>query len=271
MAKNRALPPSALDELKRNLEALKLFAILEGLDEAIEQASALEQGYVTFLAGLIERQVLANTESGAQRRIKNAGFPKIKTFDTFDWHFQKGLNLQLVKDVMTLHCVRDARPIIILGCPGTGKTHMSIAFGVLAANAGYSVLFFSVSRLLAQLYASLADGTTDRLISRLAKQDLLILDDLRAIPTKPEYASLLFDLVDARYTKRCTIVSSNLSVKVWGKVLGNAALTASLVDRLMDRAHVINIRNGRSWRSDGPDAPPEGDRPAGLGADSEET
>jgi DNA replication protein DnaC len=271
VAKNRDLPPSTLDELKRNLERLKLFAMLAYLDQALEQASALEQGYVTFLAGLIEQQVLANAESGSQRRIKNAGFPKLKTFDTFDWRFQKGLHVQLVKDVMTLQCIRDARPIIILGCPGTGKTHMSIALGVLAANAGYSVLFLSVARLLAQLYASLADGTTDRLISRLAKPDLLILDDLRAIPAKPEYASLLFDLVDARYTKRCTIVSSNLSVKMWGKVLGNAALTASLVDRLMDRAHVINIRNGRSWRSEGPDAPPEDDRPAGLGVDPEDT
>ena len=270
MGKNRILPPSTLDELKQNLERLRLFAILEHLDEAIEQASALEQGYVTFLAGLVEHQILANAESGAQRRIKGAGFPVIKTFDTFDWHFQKQLNVQLVKDLTTLHCIREARPILILGCPGTGKTHMSIAFGVLAANAGYSVVFFPVAKLLAQLYASLADGTTDRLVSRLAKPDLLILDDLRAIPTKPEYASLLFDLVDARHTKRCTIVSSNLSVKVWGKVLGNAALTASIVDRLMDKAYVINIRNGRSWRSDGPDAPPEGDRPAGLGAEPEE-
>ena len=91
-----------------------------------------------------------------------------------------------------------------------------------------------------------------------------LLDDLRSIPTKPEYANLLYDVVNARYTKRSTIVSSNLSVKTWGKVLGNVALTASLVDRLMDRAHVINIRRGRSWRWEGPNAPPEGDRPEDL-------
>ena len=85
-----------------------------------------------------------------------------------------------------------------------------------------------------------------------------------------EYANLLFDVVDARYTKRSTILSSNLSVKMWGKVLGNAALTASLVDRLMDRAHVINIRKGRSWRSEGPDAPPEDDRPADLASKADD-
>jgi DNA replication protein DnaC len=269
MARSKDLPPSTLDELKRNLERLKLRAMLEHLDEALEQASSLEQGYVSFLAGLIDKQVLANTEASASRRIDAATFPAIKTFDTFDWHFQKSLNVQLVKDLMNLQFVKQARPVLILGRPGTGKTHMSIAYGVLAATAGYSVRFFPVSRLLPTLYASLADGTTDVLIRRLARPDLLILDDLRSIPSKPEYANLLFDLVEARHGRRSTLVSSNLSVKMWGKVLGNPALTASLVDRLMERAHVINIRKGRSWRSDGPDAPPEHDRPEDIAPDDD--
>jgi DNA replication protein DnaC len=270
MAKSKDLPPTTLDELRRNLERLKLFAMLEHLEQALEQASSLEQGYVTFLAGLVEKQVLSHTDAAAKRRIDNAGFPRIKTFDTFDWQFQKGLNVQLVKDLMNLHFIKQGRPLLILGRPGTGKTHLSIAYGVLAAAAGYSVQFRPVSRLLPQLYASLADGSTDQLVRRLARADLLILDDLRSIPTKPEYANLLFDVIDARYGKRTTLVSSNLTVKMWGKVLGNATLTASLVDRLMDRAHVINIRNGRSWRSEGPDAPPEDDRPAGIDGELQE-
>ena len=264
MTKKRIPPDSTLDELKRNLEVLRLFAVIEHLDNAIEQASSLEQGYVTFLAGLVQTQVLSNNESSAQRRIRNAGFPAIKTFDQFDWQFQKGLNVQMVKDLMNLHFIKQARPLLMLGRPGTGKSHISIAYDVLAAISGYSVKYIPMSKALTTLYATLADGTTDKLVSRLSKPDLLILDDLRAIPTKPEYASLLFDLVDARYAKRSTVVSSNLSVKLWGKVLGNPALTASLVDRLMDRAHVINIRKGRSWRSDGPEAPPEDDRPETL-------
>jgi DNA replication protein DnaC len=271
MAKGKDLPPTTLDELRRNLERLRLFAMLENLDEAVEQASSLEQGYVTFLAGLVQKQVLAHTDAGAQRRIRNAGFPKMKTFDSFDWQFQKGLNVQLVKDLMNLHFVKQGRPVLLLGRPGTGKSHLSTAYGVLAATAGYSVRFMAVSRLLRDLYATLADGSTDRLIARLARPDLLILDDLRSIPTKPEYANLFYDLVEARHGRRSTIVSSNLSVKLWGKVLGNVALTASLVDRLMDRAHVINIKNGRSWRWEGPEAPPEDERPSDLTPESDET
>jgi hypothetical protein len=105
----------------------------------------------------------SNTDVGAQRRIRNAGFPKMKTFDTFDWQFQKGLNVQLVKDLMNLHFVKQGRPLLLLGRPGTGKSHLSTAYGVLAATAGYSVRFVTVSRLLRDLYATLVDGSTDRL------------------------------------------------------------------------------------------------------------
>jgi hypothetical protein len=95
----------------------------------------------------------------------------------------------------------------------------------------------------AVLYASLADGSTDRLIARLARVDLLIIDDLRHVPARPEYATLLFDLIEARHLKRPTMVSSNLSVQEWGHVLGNPALIASLVDRLMEQ-----MRNARTTR-----------------------
>ncbi len=264
MKKSKDIGPTTLDELRRNLERLKLFAMLEGLDDALEQAQTLQQGYASFLAGLVQTQVLAVTEAAAERRIKAAKFPETKTFDSFDWTFQKGLNVQLVKDLMNLDFVPQARPVLLLGKPGTGKSHISIAYGHLAALSGYTVRFFSVSKLLAELYASLADSSTDRLVARLARVHLLILDDLRDIPAKPEHASLLYDVIDARYRKTATILSSNLDIKQWGTALGNPILTASLVDRLMEKGHVINIKRGRSYRTHGPEAPPEDQRPAGL-------
>ncbi len=137
----------------------------------------------------------------------------------------------------------------------------SIAYGRQAARRGCRVRFYHAARLLAELYASLADDSTERLIQRLARLDLIIIDDLRDVPVRPEHATLLFELVEARHLRKATLVSSNLSVRQWGKVLGNPALTASMVDRLMERAHVINIRRGRSYRTDGPEAAPEDDRP----------
>ncbi len=264
MSRSKDIPPTVMDELRRNLDRLKLNAMLEHLDEALETAATLEQGYITFFAGLVEHEVLARTEATARRRIKAAKFRETRTFDTFDWTFQPHLNVKLVKDLMDLHFISQGRSVLILGRPGTGKSHLSIAYGHLAALRGHTVRFYSASKLLAELYASLADATTERLIARLARLDLLIIDDIRAVPAQPEYATLLFDLVEARHLRKATIVSSNLSVKRWGKVLGNPTLTASMVDRLMERAHVINIRKGRSYRTAGPEAPPPQDRPDEL-------
>jgi DNA replication protein DnaC len=172
---------------------------------------------------------------------------------------------------MNLHFIRQGRPVLILGRPGTGKTHVSIAYGILAVHAGYTVRHFAVTKLLAELYAGLADNTFERIVSRLARVDLLILDDLRQVTPKPEYAGLLFEVIDARHGKKSTLLSSNLSVNAWGKALGNSTVTPSLVDQLMERAHVINIKRGKSYRTDGPEAPPEHDRPAGLQPEAEES
>lgn len=271
MARDKVMSPTTLDELKANLEALKLRSMLGALDDAVEDANTLKQGYVTFLANLVTKEMLARTDVAADRRCKAAGFPITKTFDTFDWTFQPHLNVQLVKDLMNLQFIGKGRCILILGKPGTGKSHISTAYGVLAAMRGYSVRFYKATKLLTELYATLADGSTDRFIGRLARIDLLVIDDLRhASPARPEYAGLLFDLVEARYRRRATILSSNLAINTWGKVLGNVPLTAAIVDRLMDGAHVINIRRGKSFRSEGPEAPPEQDRPDGLTDDPDD-
>jgi DNA replication protein DnaC len=258
----RDLPSTPLDELRRDLEKLGLKSMLAHLDDALEQASQLEQGYASFLAGLVQREVLSRGDASAARRMKTAGFPFSRTFDTFDWTFQPNLNVLQIKDLMNLEFIRQGRALLLMGKPGTGKTHLSIAFGTLAVLHGYTVHYYSAAQLLVDLYASLADASTDRLIGRLARSDLLIIDDIRHVPPRPEYATLLFDLVEARHLKKSTLVTSNISIRDWGRVLGNPTLTASLVDRLMERAHVVNIKNGRSYRTEGPEAPSE--PPEGL-------
>jgi DNA replication protein DnaC len=272
MSKTKEPPASTLDELKRHLEQLKLRAMLAALDTALAEAATLNQGYVTFLANLVAREALTRTDAAGQRRIAAADFPALKTFDGFNWSFQPHLNVPLVKDLMNLQFVRQGRPLLILGKPGTGKTHLSIAYGVLAALAGLHVRFYSAAKLLAELYASLADRTLDALVARLARADLLICDDLRNVaPPREEYASLLFEIVDARYrAHRAMIMSSNLGVRAWSKVLGDAALTTAILDRLMEGAHVLNIKPGISYRTHGPDAPPEATHLPDLTGEDEE-
>lgn len=265
-----SLPPTLLDQLRRDLEHLKLRAMVEHLDEALLQAQKTEPGYIAFLAGLVSRQVLAMSDRAAQGRLNRAKFPSLKTFEEFDLSFQPGLNAALVRDLMLLEWVRQGRSLLVLGRHGTGKTHLALAYGHLAALRGFSVRYYDAQKLLDQLYQALADASIERLLTRLSRLDLLIIDDLRDTRCRPEHASLLFDLIDARYQKRSTLLTSNLSVTAWGKALGNATLTAAMVDRLMERAAVLNIRRGRSYRTEGPHAVPVAEQPEDLVRDSQE-
>ena len=259
------------DELRQNLIKLRLRAMADALDAALEQAQLTQSGYTAFLDGLVRTELMVQASAAIDRRVKGSRFPETLTFDAFDWNFQPGLNVPLVKDLMGLGFIRQGRPVLLLGRPGTGKTHISVALGHLACRAGFRVAFFTASDLLQRLYADLVDATVDKTIAGLARHDLLIIDDIRAVaPARPEYATLLYDLIVARVGK-ATIVSTNLSIDEWGAVLGNRKLIASLADRLMQRAHVINIKRGRSYRTQGPEAPPESELPTGLATQEPET
>ena len=244
-----------LEELRRYLRYLKLDTIAERLDSVLEQAANQRLSRVDLLLELFRDEAIARHNRAVGRRLKEANFPETKTFDTFDWKFQPGLNVEQVKDLAELAFIDEARHLLLLGKPGTGKSHLAIAFGIRACETGYRVRFFKAKALFKTLYATLADDTTDRLLRRLARVPLLIIDELAYFRGKPEHAYLFFDLLQARYNKTSTIVTSNLRLSEWGDVLGDAKLTAALVDRLMHRAHVINIKNGRSYRTEGPEGP----------------
>ena len=226
----RKILPTTLDELRRNLEQLKLHAMLAGLDESLQQAQTLQQGYSTFLASLLDKEVLARAESASARRIKAAAFPAVKTFDTFNFGFQPGLNVQLAKDLMNLDFVRQGRPVLLLGRPGTGKTHLSLAYGHLAALKGYKWRFFACSRLLEQLYASLADASTDKLSGARRRSTCSSSTTCAPWCRRQSTPASCTKVIDARQAAESTLLSSNLSVDAWGKALGDKTLTASIVD-----------------------------------------
>ena len=160
-----------------------------------------------------------------------------------------------IKDLQELGFIVNRQPLLILGKTGTGKTHIATALGIKACEAGFKVQFHKLQQLLAMLYATLADDTTDEIIAKLTRQDLLIIDHFNYIRTKKEYPSLLLDLVSACHDRLALIVTTSISFEEWGDALGNPSITHAIVDRLFHRAGVINIRPGRSYRTEGPHAP----------------
>jgi DNA replication protein DnaC len=177
------------------------------------------------------------------------------TFDNFDFNFQPGLNVEYLKDLMALSFVANRNPLLIFGKTGAGKTHIAAALGVLACQANFKVRFYYLQKLLAMLYTSLADDTTDEVIAGLSRLDLIIMDNVGNIRSKPEYPSLLLDLISSCQGGTSFIVTSAISFEEWGVVLGNLSITNAIIDRLMHRAGLINIQEGLSYRTQGPDAP----------------
>ncbi len=244
-----------IEEVKQDLHRLRMNDMEDALDQALIDAGKNREGHLQFFSGLVKKQVKALNSRALERRIKKAGFPEMLTFDNFDWGFQPGLNVEYIKDLSELGFMEERRPVMILGKTGTGKIHLATAFGIRACEARYRVKFYRAQDLLRELYKAMAYDTTERLISDLTRLDILILVGLGYIRPKPEYPSLLFDLVNACRKRVSLIVTSSISFEEWGTVMGNPSTTNAIVDRLFDNACLINIRHGRSYRTEGPHAP----------------
>ena len=248
-------PKVRLEKVKQNLRRLRLKDMAEVLDSSLLDAEKERQGYLAFLDRLVSEQLEAVNCRSIERRIKAGSLYKEMTFDTFDWNFQAELNVPQVKDLAELYFIEKCQPVLIFGKTGTGKTHLATAFGVGACQSGYRVGFYKFQQLLDKLYASLADDTTDEMIAKLSRLDLLIIDEVREIRARAEYPSLFIDLVNACQGCVSIITTSSISIQEWGSALGNASITNAIVDRLFHNACVINITHGRSYRTQGPNAP----------------
>ena len=244
-----------INEIKQKLRELRLKDMAEALEAVLQKAQTEEYGHLQFLADLADAQIQATRSRSLDRRISNANFPLKMSFDNFDWNFQPGLNVENVKNLKSLTFTDPPHPVLILGKTGTGKTHIATALGIEACKNGMRVQLFRFQKLLTLLYATLADDTTDEMISRLSRLDVLIVDHIGHIRTRPEYPSLFFDLICACQDRTAIIVTSGISLEEWHIALGNPTIAGDIIDRLFHRADVINIRQGRSYRSEGPHAP----------------
>lgn len=247
--------PTMLEQTKQDLRRLYLTDMSRTLDQILEAAQKERLGHLDFLARLLAVQLQARQARSLENRIRKAGFPLNRTFENYDWNFQPGLNVEYLKDLQHLSFVNHHQPLLIVGKTGTGKTHLATSFGIRACEAGFKVKFLELQKLLSLLYATLADDSTDMLLSKLTGLHLLIIDAMDHIRTKPEYPSLLLELVSACQNRTALIVTSRISFQELGSVLGNPSITHAILDRLFHRAIVINIHQGRSYRTEGPHAP----------------
>ena len=240
-------PPKPAVLLEHYLRQLKLPAILREYAAVAAACTQDRSDYATYLLRLVEREVIEREHRAAERRIKAAGFPVLKTLDTFDFAAQPSINEVLVRELMRGEYVAGRENVLLVGNSGTGKTHLACALAFAACALGRRVRFFTVTGLVTKLLEQREERGLERLHRQLQRLDLLVLDELGYVPFSKAGAELLFEVVSRAYERTSLMVTTNLPFEQWTEVLGSERLTGALLDRLTHRVHIVEA-NGESYR-----------------------
>lgn len=233
--------------LDTRLRRLRLGYMAQAVEAQNAESIRQKHSYLEFLEALVDGEIAARENKGLMKRIKAAGFPVPKTLAEFDFDFQPKLDVKLVKTLASCEFVERKENVIFVGQPGTGKSHLSVALGMRACEAGYHVRFTTIQDLAATLRASMADHTTEARIAEFVEPDLIILDELGFTPLDRLLADAFYRIVASRYERASTIITSNKSFESWAEVFPDAVIASAVLDRLVHHAHLVPIV-GESYR-----------------------
>lgn len=236
-------------ELARTLKQLRLSGMADVLETRLVQAQAENLVHLDFLSALVGDELLRRQDRLHSKRLKEAAFRDVaRTLDRFDFDFNKKMNRKLVFELATARFVAQHEDALFLGPPGTGKSHLAQAIGLAVIQQGYRVLYREAHVLLEELADAQLAGERKLYIERVASVPLLIIDDLGMRKLPATAAEDLLEIVMRRYERASTILTSNRPVEDWGKLLGDTAAVAAMLDRLLHHAHLLKC-GPRSWRT----------------------
>ena len=233
--------------LEHHLKALRLPTILREYAPVAAACTTERADYATYLLRLTERELLDRERRAADRRLRSARLPVMKTLDTFDFAAQPSINQTLVRELMRGEYIARRENVLVVGNSGTGKTHVATALAFAACAQGRKVRFWTVTQLVRQLLETREDRSLQRLLTQIERQHLLVLDELGYVPFTKAGAELLFEVVSRAYERQSLVVTTNLPFPEWTEVLGSERLTGALLDRLTHRVHILEA-NGESYR-----------------------
>ena len=241
---------SNYNKLLNNLEALKLEKFRSYLPNYLEEITKKEIPFTEALLELTEKELDFRNERASKIQISVSAFPFEKTLKDFDFDFQPSINKTQLLDLESLRFIENKENILFFGTSGVGKTHLAVALGIAAAKKRYLTYFISCHDLIMQLNKAHAENRLETKLKHFSKYKLLIIDEIGYLPIDKRGANLLFQLINKRYEKNSTIITTNQPFSKWSEVFSDVTLANAILDRLIHHSSIIKI-TGPSYRLKG--------------------
>lgn len=235
------------EQLKNNLSYLKLEEMNNHLDETIDFINSNNVSFTEGLIKLTNYQIDLKERNMINAMVKVGNFPHTKELKDFDFSYQENINKEQILDLETLRFFDNKENIIFLGSSGVGKTHLATSIGITAAKKRISTYFIKCSDLILQLKRAQLENRLDSRLKHFTSYGVLIIDEIGYLPIDQEDANLFFQLIDRRYEKKSTIITTNINFNKWDEVFKDPVIASAILDRSLHHSHIISI-SGKSYR-----------------------